>query len=527
MNADPEHALPELPSQHAPAIGSGAASQNPDSRVQRGSFRLLRVAGIDVFLHWSWFFFALLRLQPTDSGDASEFVHYQAQYWYALEYVALFVFVLLHEFGHVLACRSVGGVANCIVLWPLGGIALIDPPARPSAQLWSIVAGPLVNVILLAPTMGFWLACRAAGFQETAPDLYQFAVALTWCNGYLLLFNILPIYPLDGGRALQALLWFFMSRARSMLVAAVIGFLTALGVVAVAIVLRSLVWGIMAGFAGLFCLVGIAGARGLLRALAAPRRSEEACPGCAISPPKGNFWVCTRCLTPLDVFETGGVCPTCSTLQTTILCHTCGRAWPYPEWHPKVSTAHPPAVLAEPGLQPTVAQRVVWGTIFATLALALCGLPNVHEQPLGLIVWTVGGAILGAGSAGILIRAYRQNQQLKKLRGTWSLVEMDGRIIADGEKEVRRLILKCPAYEEQTGDRCDVRGSCWTDLLVEPLRLSFTPKTGPDVGKPRPGICRLEDKTLTLCLAYPGHPRPTAFVSQPEIQQVLVYQRTD
>src|SRR5437588_8306621 len=144
----------------------GAPPTSPDARIQRGSIRLFRVAGIDVFLHWSWFFFALLRLQSTRANDPFDFVHYQAQVWYAVEYLALFGLVLLHEFGHVLACRSVGGIANCIVLWPLGGIALVDPPARPGALLWSIVAGPLVNALLIVPTAGFWLVCRAAGLED-------------------------------------------------------------------------------------------------------------------------------------------------------------------------------------------------------------------------------------------------------------------------------------------------------------------------------------------------------------------------
>jgi uncharacterized protein (TIGR03067 family) len=189
-------------------------------------------------------------------------------------------------------------------------------------------------------------------------------------------------------------------------------------------------------------------------------------------------------------------------------------------------TTQPPLpVQATPGPAPTVTQRVVWGTVFASLALALCGLPNVEKQPLGLVVWTVGGAILGATSAGGLSRAHRRSQQLKKLQGKWRLIEVDGRSIPDGTEEVRRLILSAATYTEQTGGRGDVRGACWTELLAEPPLLTLTPKTGPDSGKSRPGICRLEGKSLTLCLAYPGHVRPTAFVAQPEVQQVLVYRR--
>ena len=68
--------------------------------------------------------------------------------WSVLECLALFLIVLIHEFGHQLACRQVGGKTHDIILWPLGGVAYVSPPQRPGAQLWSIAAGPLVNVVL-------------------------------------------------------------------------------------------------------------------------------------------------------------------------------------------------------------------------------------------------------------------------------------------------------------------------------------------------------------------------------------------
>jgi uncharacterized protein (TIGR03067 family) len=532
----PPLGTPETP----PGRPADAPPRSPDSLIQGGSIRLFRVAGIDVLLHWSWFFFAVLSLQSGGSDDLFGLAPYESPVWYAVEYLAVFGLVLLHEFGHVLACRSVGGTANRIVLWPLGGVAFVDPPARPGAFLWSIAAGPLVNVLLLPPTLGFWTLCRAAGCQDTAPDLYRFAAGLAWINYYLLLFNILPVYPLDGGKILQALLWFVMGRARSLLVAAVLGLLTGLGLLVLAIVERSMVWGVMAVLALLFSLVGLQGARGLRRMLDAPRRDDTACPSCRAAPPRGNFWACLRCWAPFDAFATGGNCPNCSTPLAAVLCPECGRSRPYAEWHSEVIPREPldgahqpvppqadpgapqPAVPARP---PTVVQRVVWGLIFAFFALVLCGLPKVEEQPLGLIVWTVGGALLGATSAGALTRTWRNAQAHRKLRGSWRLVEEDGRAIVEGEEEPRRLILNGAVYEERVGDRREVRGTCWIDPLTEPPAVSFTPKTGPDAGKPRPGIYRLDGKVLTVGLAHPGHPRPAAFVTQPEVQQVRVYRR--
>ena len=84
-----------------------------------------------------------------------------------LEYLALFVIVLLHEFGHALACRQVGGQADQIVLWPLGGVAYVAPPPRPGATLWSIAAGPLVNVVLVPVLTILWFwAPRLVGARR-------------------------------------------------------------------------------------------------------------------------------------------------------------------------------------------------------------------------------------------------------------------------------------------------------------------------------------------------------------------------
>src|SRR5208282_4294037 len=100
-----------------------------------------------------------------------------------------FAIVLMHEFGHALACKSVGGQADRIVLWPLGGVAYVRPPMRPGAMLWSIVAGPLVNVLLLPVTIAFtWLPLQN-------PDLAHFVQMVAYINIGLLIFNILPIYP--------------------------------------------------------------------------------------------------------------------------------------------------------------------------------------------------------------------------------------------------------------------------------------------------------------------------------------------
>src|SRR4030088_3312990 len=156
---------------------------------RQGSIRLFRFSEIDVFLHWSWFLLAFYEINARKG-------RYSSIGWNVAEYLALFLIVTLHEFGHSLACRQVGGQANQIVLWPLGGVAFVNPPQRPGAVLWSIAAGPLVNVALVPILLGVGYVCRAAGLWDTMPDAHAFVRMVATINLALLIFNLLPIYPL-------------------------------------------------------------------------------------------------------------------------------------------------------------------------------------------------------------------------------------------------------------------------------------------------------------------------------------------
>ena len=190
--------------------------------IRQGSIHLFRFAGIDLFLHWSWFLVATFEI----SNRAKS---YSSLTWNVIEYLSLFLIVMLHEFGHALACRQVGGRADTIVLWPLGGVAYVDPPPRPGATLWSIAAGPLVNVALLPVLIVLVRLSRSSGWALAAPDAYGLLRALLFIDVGLLIFNMLPVYPLDGGQILRSLLWFVLGRARSLMVATIIGFVGAAG----------------------------------------------------------------------------------------------------------------------------------------------------------------------------------------------------------------------------------------------------------------------------------------------------------
>src|ERR1022692_3582302 len=139
--------------------------------ARQGSIRMFRFSGIDVFLHWSWFLVAAFEIQNRKGT-------YSSVTWNVLEYLALFLIVTLHEFGHALACRQVGGIANQIVLWPLGGVAYVAPPPRPGATLWSIAAGPLVNVVLAPVLIVLWVLGYSLGWAEGMPNAYAFVKAV-------------------------------------------------------------------------------------------------------------------------------------------------------------------------------------------------------------------------------------------------------------------------------------------------------------------------------------------------------------
>lgn len=145
----------------------------------------------------------------------------------AMAMASLFLLVLLHEYGHCIACRRMGGTADQILMWPLGGLAFCEPPDGWKPAFVTTLGGPLVNAVLW-PVLGavlWWLAGPGAvifnpfdpktvmtglhmGARVAAP--YWLLAALFWVyytNAVLLVFNLVPMLPLDGGRLLRSLIW--------------------------------------------------------------------------------------------------------------------------------------------------------------------------------------------------------------------------------------------------------------------------------------------------------------------------------
>ncbi|MBI2930581.1 MAG: M50 family metallopeptidase [Planctomycetes bacterium] len=293
--------------------------------TQRGGIRLFRLWGIDVFLHWSWFIVAAIEL-------TSRTERYSSPFWNVLEYLTLFLIVLMHEFGHALACRQVGGRADQIVLWPLGGVAYVNPPPRPGAMLWSIAAGPLVNVALCPILGSLWIAAGAMEWADTLPNAYAFLGDIFIVNLIVLIFNVLPIYPLDGGQILRSLLWFAVGRAYSLMAAAAVGILGALGLIGLTLWIQDLWLGVISVFILMNSFGGLLQADLMRRVAQAPRHPGTACPACGSAPPVGAFWPCPNCRKTFDTFATQAVCPHCRFSFAVTQCWDCGGARPMSEW---------------------------------------------------------------------------------------------------------------------------------------------------------------------------------------------------
>ena len=302
--------------------------------TRQGSIHLFRLFGIDVYLHWAWFFAAWYFISAARG--------YSSYVWSVAECLALFAIVLIHEFGHQLACRSVGGKTHDIVLWPFGGVAYVTPPQRPGAQLWSIAAGPLVNVVLFPVFSIIWWVGYSADWMDILPNVYRFVMTLWYINTLLLAFNMLPVYPLDGGQILRSLLWFIFGRAHSLLIATILGFVGIAGLIAFAVWARDYWLGLITVFILLNCWGGLMQARALLRVARAPRRPGLSCPNCGTAPPQGAFWLCGKCRKPFDTFATQGLCPNCGVQYTSTSCPECGTMRPLREW--MMSTDVPPPI---------------------------------------------------------------------------------------------------------------------------------------------------------------------------------------
>lgn len=144
--------------------------------------------------------------------------------WGVLFIVLIFLCVLLHEFGHVLMARHFGVRTPDITLLPIGGVARLERiPEQPTQELLIALAGPAVNVVIaivLFLGFGVTISEQNALVQDSGASL---AAHLAMVNAFLVIFNLIPAFPMDGGRVLRALLAYRLGFSRATQIAATVG----------------------------------------------------------------------------------------------------------------------------------------------------------------------------------------------------------------------------------------------------------------------------------------------------------------
>lgn len=218
----------------------------------RGSFKIFTWLGIPVFFHWTFgliFLYIIWHAQSEGLGTLETV-------WLTGLFMALFLCVLLHEYGHAIAARRYGVKTRDIVLMPIGGVARLERmPEKPFQEFVVAIAGPAVNVLIAAVLftgMVFWVdssllevfsfAIQSDIGEEIMTDsgylispVLHFSIKLAITNVALVIFNMIPAFPMDGGRVFRALLSMWLGRPRATKIAAWLGQAIALFLVGVGI----------------------------------------------------------------------------------------------------------------------------------------------------------------------------------------------------------------------------------------------------------------------------------------------------
>lgn len=183
------------------------------------SITLGRIAGTAVRIHvtfllfLAWIGFSALRQGGTEAATRN-----------VVFIVALFLCVLLHEFGHILTARRFGIATPDVTLYPIGGVASLERlPEKPSQELLVALAGPAVNLVIAFLLIGFAGAALPEDVATIDDAKLGLVARLAFANLFIAIFNMLPAFPMDGGRVLHAVLAMRMGPQRALAIAARIG----------------------------------------------------------------------------------------------------------------------------------------------------------------------------------------------------------------------------------------------------------------------------------------------------------------
>lgn len=202
-----------------------------------GAIHFMKIHGISLFIHWTFLLLTgLVIFVNVQQGN-----NLIQMAWSVLFILAVFACVTLHEFGHALVAAAYGIRAKHILLLPVGGIASIEKfPDNPGQELLISMAGPATNLLIAAL---LWMVIQQqAGFINFFPDTNitegkYFFLNLYMINVGLAIFNLIPAFPMDGGRILRALLAFRLNYLQATSIAAATGRIIAVIFIALGIVL--------------------------------------------------------------------------------------------------------------------------------------------------------------------------------------------------------------------------------------------------------------------------------------------------
>jgi Zn-dependent protease len=194
----------------------------------RGSLNLGKIFGIRVLVHFSFLLvFIYVGYYTLDSYHSVSKTLYMF-----LVVLLVFVSVLMHEFGHALAARRIGIKTRQIIILPIGGMAQIDGmPEKPKDELFVTICGPLVNLAIVAVLLPFALIQYNLNEILLLQDFGHLLPDLITANIFLFIFNLVPAFPMDGGRILRALLALKLKYKTATLTAVRIGQAIAIAVI--------------------------------------------------------------------------------------------------------------------------------------------------------------------------------------------------------------------------------------------------------------------------------------------------------
>ena len=191
------------------------------------SLNLGKYAGIRVQIHWTfWLLFLFIGFFVFTQGGS-----WQTLFWHSLFIIGIFFCVVLHEFGHALTARKFGIGTRNITLLPIGGVANLDKiPENPKDEFWIAVAGPAVNIVIASILFFFasvdtYTSMDAESLQEELGSITpgNFLFYMLMANFALVLFNMIPAFPMDGGRVFRSLLAMKLGRVEATRIAAGLG----------------------------------------------------------------------------------------------------------------------------------------------------------------------------------------------------------------------------------------------------------------------------------------------------------------